>query len=66
MAKKKMVGIGKTKHWSEGRRIKNAIKKLKKSIAHMKPENQAKILENVDIKRKREGGGKQHEPKKKS
>lgn len=59
------VGIGKTKHWVEGRRIKNATRKLKKSIMHMKPENQEKILDKVDIKRIREGGGKQHERKSK-
>ena len=55
MAKKKMIGIGKSKHWGEGRRIKNATKRLKKSIMHMKPENQAKILDNTKILRKREG-----------
>ena len=64
MAKKKIVGIGKTKHWSEGRRIKNAVAKLKKRVAHMKPENASRIIEATDIKRKREGGGKQHERKK--
>lgn len=55
MAKKKTVGIGKTKHWSEGRRIKNATRKLKKRIAHMKPENQEKILAKTEIGRDREG-----------
>ena len=55
MAKKKTVGIGKTKHWSEGRRVKNATRRLKKRIMHMKPENQQKILDATEIGRTREG-----------
>ena len=64
MAKKTTVGIGKTKHWQEGRRVKNATKRMKNRIRHQKPENQAKILNTTEIGRKREGGGKQNEKKK--
>ena len=55
MAKKKTVGIGKTKHWSEGRRIKNKTRKLKSRIKTLKPETQAKLLDTVNIARNREG-----------
>ena len=51
----KPTGIDKSKHWGEGRRIKNKTRQLKKRIAHMKPENQAKVIENTSIQRKREG-----------
>ena len=65
MAKKKMVGIGKTKHWNEGRRVKNATKRLKNRIRYQSDENKAKNTELTVIGRKREGNGKQHLPKKK-
>ena len=52
--KMKATGIGKSKHWAEGRRQKNATKKLKNRIRHQTPENQAKALENTKIGRKRE------------
>ena len=61
----KPKGVGKSKHWSEGRRIKNATKRLKNRIRSQSPENQTKALDTIDIKRKREGGGKQHIKKEK-
>ena len=60
MAKKKTIGIGKSKHWNEGRRIKNATKRLKNRIRHQSDENKAKALDKTQIARTREGGGKQH------
>ena len=63
MSKKKTIGIGKTRHWVEGRRVKNATRKLKNRIRHQSLEAQEKALDTIDIKRKREGGGKQHERK---
>ena len=64
MAKKKTIGIGKSKHWNEGRRIKNATKRLKNRIRHQEPVAKEKALATIEIARKREGGGKQHIPKK--
>lgn len=61
MAKKKTVGIGKTRHWTEGRRVKNARKKLKNRVRNQSPENQAKAIDIIEIGRQREGGGKQHQ-----
>ena len=55
-----MVGIGKTKHWTEGRRIKNATKRLKNRIRHQSDENKAKNTEKTVLGRTREGNGKQH------
>ena len=51
----KATGIGKTRHWSEGRRIKNATRRLKKRIKNQTPENQEKALETTKIQRNREG-----------
>jgi hypothetical protein len=65
VSKKKIVGIGKTKHWLEGRRVKNVKRKLKKRISTQKPENQEKILNTTEIGRIREGGSKQNSYKNK-
>ena len=65
MAKKKTIGIGKSKHWNEGRRVKNATKRLKNRIRYQSDENKAKAIDTISISRTRDGGGKQHLPKKK-
>jgi hypothetical protein len=57
----KATGIGKTKHWNEGRRIKNATRRLKKRIKSQTPENQEKALDNIKIQRDREGRTKTNE-----
>ena len=60
MAKKKTIGIGKSKHWNEGRRVKNATKRLKNRIRHQSEAARERALDTISISRKREGGGKQH------
>ncbi len=54
MGKKKIVGAGKSKHWTSQKRKANKTRKLENRIKSLSPETQEKILSVSPIGRKRE------------